>query len=169
MDREAPAPSHVDGQYVIGRWTRDFSGNSGAQAQAYFDRSYRRIPSSFKEDLRIYDFDFQQHFPLGGWNALIWGTGYRLMDDAVTNSPAIAFLPGDKTLNLYNAFLQDQITVIPEKVKLTLGSKVEHNDYSGLRLIGGPDFTAASHPEFGPEAGRNEVPRSVSGRATCRF
>ncbi|MDB5050207.1 MAG: hypothetical protein JWO30_3278 [Fibrobacteres bacterium] len=135
LDQDTPSPTAVDGQYLIGRWTRDYSQESGIQAQVYFDRSARTIPAIFGEDLQIYDFDFQHRLRLGDRNALIWGTGYRFMRDDVVNSPALAFVPGHKDLSLFNGFLQDQIMLIPERLRLIVGSKLEHNDYSGFEVM----------------------------------
>lgn len=130
------APGHVavDGQNLLGRWTRTFSAESDLQVQAYFDRTWRRIPNQFAEDLKTYDLDFQHHFPLGERQVVTWGAGYRLMVDDVANTPALAFLPGRRDMQLFSGFLQDEIALIPQRLSLTLGSKIEHNDYSGVEV-----------------------------------
>jgi iron complex outermembrane recepter protein len=135
LDQDLPAPTHADGQNIMVRWTRAFSDLSGIQAQAYFDRSMRLIRDRFREDLDSYDFDFQHHLPLGDRNALLWGGGYRLMQDEVGNSTAIAFLPADRALNLFSGFLQDDMILIKDWLKFTLGTKLEHNDYSGFEWM----------------------------------
>src|SRR6185503_4138461 len=101
---------------------------------AYFDRTWRRIPNQFTEDLKTYDLDFQHRFPLGTRQSIIWGAGYRLSQDEVGNRPALAFLPDRRNLQLFSGFLQDEITLIPERLQFTLGSKIEHNDYSGVEV-----------------------------------
>jgi iron complex outermembrane receptor protein len=37
-------------------------------------------------------------------------------------------------LQLYSGFVQDEITVVPERVEFTIGTKLEHNVYSGLEV-----------------------------------
>ena len=150
-----PGSITADGQYLLGRWTRTFSERADVQVQAYLDRAVRDIPGLFGEDLQTYDFDFQHRFPLGARNSLVWGAGYRLMQDRVENSPSLAFLPADKDLQLSNFFAQDQFTVWPELVNLTFGSKVEHNDYSGFDIM--PSLRVAVTPNE-----RNTVWGSVS-------
>src|SRR5690606_35835382 len=53
-----PKSSAIDGQNVMGRWTRTFSENSGMIVQAYFDRAWRiDIPSGIRDVLFTYDLD----------------------------------------------------------------------------------------------------------------
>jgi len=129
-------PGHVtvDGQNLLSRWTRAFSAESDLQVQAYFDRTWRRIPNQFAEDLKTYDVDFQHRFPLGERQSIVWGAGYRVMQDDVANTPVLAFLPGRRNLQLVSGFLQDEITIVPERLQFTLGTKLEHNDYSGVEI-----------------------------------
>jgi iron complex outermembrane receptor protein len=54
------------------------------------------------------------------------------MDDKLTNLQLLAFLPAHKQLYLYSAFLQDDIMLIKERLHFTIGSKIEHNSYTGF-------------------------------------
>ena len=81
--------------------------------------------------LNTYDVDFQHHFHLFGWNNIVWGVGYRYTQDNVANSPNLQFLPAHFNENLYSGFLQDELK-LHENLFLTLGSKIEHNDYTGF-------------------------------------
>jgi len=126
--------SELSGGNVLSRWSHSFSENSSLQLQLYYDRTRRHMPGTFSEDLATYDFDAQHRFPLGDRNDLVWGLGCRLIEDHVGNSAALAFLPAHKTLHLYSAFVQDEITLIEDRLHLTLGSKFEHNDYTGFEF-----------------------------------
>ena len=133
---EQPGQSEVklDGENILGRWTRTFSEDSDLNVQMYFDRTWRDAPGTFAEDLKTYDFDFQDRFPLGERQGITWGAGYRFMPDHVRNSAALAFLPPDRDMPLYSGFLQDEIALVPDRLKLTLGTKLEHNDFSGFEV-----------------------------------
>ena len=124
----------MDGQNLLGRWTHTISDTSDLTVQTYFDRTWRDISGSFAEDLKTYDFDFQFHFALGQRQSVTWGAGYRLMQDAVKNGPGIAFIPPDKNMQLFSGFVQDQIALVPDDLELTLGTKLEHNDFSGFEV-----------------------------------
>jgi iron complex outermembrane receptor protein len=54
------------------------------------------------------------------------------MDDRLTNLALFAFLPAHKELYLYSAFVQDEMELIKERLRLTIGSKIEHNSYTGF-------------------------------------
>ncbi|MCX6953014.1 MAG: TonB-dependent receptor, partial [Verrucomicrobia bacterium] len=58
----------------------------------------------------------------------------RFVQDDVANTPANAFLPPRVGRSLFGAFVQDEIALGKEWLHLTLGTKVEHNDYTGFEL-----------------------------------
>jgi iron complex outermembrane receptor protein len=124
----------VDGQNVLARWSHVISDTSDLSIQAYFDRTWREVPDSFAEDLKTYDLDLQHRFALGEQQSVTWGGGYRLMADQVQNSAALAFIPPDRNMQLFSAFVQDEIMLVPDRLQLTLGTKMEHNDFSGFEF-----------------------------------
>jgi iron complex outermembrane receptor protein len=63
----------------------------------------------------------------------VWGAGLRDQRDRTTGSAFFAFVPADSRLRLANTYLQDTIA-LSERVKLTLGAKLEHNNYTGLEV-----------------------------------
>jgi iron complex outermembrane receptor protein len=129
-----PTPGHIDlsGGNILGRWTKRFSASSDLQIQAYYDRTNRDIPQTFGEKLDTLDLDIRHRFNLARGHDVVWGFGYRYTNDHVDNSPALAFLPPHLTQNLVTAFIQDEVTVVENRLHLALGSKFEHNDYTGF-------------------------------------
>jgi len=124
----------VNGQNLIARWTHSFSGTSGLAVQAYFDRTYRNIKSQgFIDELNTYDIDLTHNFFIGKRNKIVWGLGYRVADDKI-NTILNDFVPADRALKLVSGFVQDQVTLIPEHLELTLGTKVLHNDYVNVEF-----------------------------------
>ena len=111
--------------------------------QVYYDRTYLKdpIPRSdafehfgyLTDDLSTYDVSFQDRFHVLEWNNIVWGLGYRFTQDLVENAPSLAFIPEHFDENLYNVFLQDEIK-LHEKLLFTLGTKVEHNVYTGFEF-----------------------------------
>jgi len=124
----------VDGQNLLGRWSHIISDTADLSVQTYFDRTWRQIPNLLDDELKTYDLDLQLRFGLGARQSVTWGAGYRLMDDDVRNSPAIAFFPSNRNIQLFSGFVQDEITLIPDRLQLTLGTKLEHNDFSGVEV-----------------------------------
>ncbi|MFZ5561368.1 MAG: TonB-dependent receptor plug domain-containing protein [Pseudomonadota bacterium] len=119
----------IDGGNLTGRWTRRLSERADLQLQLYFDRTRRDIPGVFGETLETHAADFQHHLRLGARHDLVWGLGYRYSRDDVVNSAQLAFLPAGVEQEWLNGFLQDEIALLPERLYLTLGSKLERGAY----------------------------------------
>lgn len=123
----------LSGVNLLARWNRTLQDGSALQVQGYYDKIHRAYPRTFSETLDTYDIDAQHRFRLGASHEIVWGGGYRLMQDRVTNSPTLAFLPERKNLRLANGFIQDSIA-LRERLQLTVGAKVENNSYTSLEV-----------------------------------
>jgi iron complex outermembrane receptor protein len=124
----------MNGANLLTRWSHPLAENSDFQLQIYYDRTFRQIPDSFGETLDTYDVDFEYRLPVGRANDLSLGTGYRLQQDNITNTPSQAFLPPHIGLNSFNLFGQDKIALIPDRLHLTVGTKLEHVYFAGWEL-----------------------------------
>ncbi len=129
----SPGEIGFSGKNVIAKWGHTVSANSDVGAQMYYDRTHRDIPGTFGEDLDIYDVDLQQRALLGRHD-VVWGVGYRLINDRVANSPGLAFLPAHVARQWFTAFVQDELALVAERLHVTLGTKIEHNDYTGFEI-----------------------------------
>jgi iron complex outermembrane receptor protein len=78
-----------------------------------------------------FDMEFQHNLQAGQRNAVTWGLDYRLVKDELTDFNGASFSPAGRATQLFSAFLQDQFS-ITDDLRLTVGSKIEHNDYSGF-------------------------------------
>ena len=78
-----------------------------------------------------FDMEFQHNLQAGQRNAVTWGLDYRMVADKLTDFNGVSFSPASRETQLFSAFLQDQFS-ITDDLKLTVGSKIEHNDYSGF-------------------------------------
>lgn len=134
IDQRAQDDIGVSGHNLLGRWTQAVGAGSEVQFQTYWDRTHRDIPGAIVEDLDTVDVDLQHRFPLVGRQTVIWGLGWRRYADSVTNSPAQAFIPGDIDRDQYGGFLQDEIVLVPATWTVTLGSKLERNEYTGWEV-----------------------------------
>jgi iron complex outermembrane recepter protein len=48
--------------------------------------------------------------------------------------PTIAFVPPDQTDDLFSAFAEDTVSLVPGRLRLTAGTKIERNDYSDFEI-----------------------------------
>jgi iron complex outermembrane receptor protein len=135
----------VSGANVLARWTHVHNDQSDWTLQLYFDQ-YRRDRWMIFTRVNTIDADFQHRFPLGPHHRIIWGAGYRqVADELLGDGFALSYSPQKRTRDLYSGFVQDEITLVDDRLYLTLGSKFEHNDFTGFeyqpsaRLLWSPD------------------------------
>jgi len=121
------------GGNVLGRWTHRFEGDSELQVQLYFDHTEREnlVP---EEDRDTFDIEAQHRFQLGRCQEITWGLGYRWSGDMMTTNFGLFFGDPSRSVNVYSAFVQDEITLVRDRLRLTLGSKFEHNDFTGFEV-----------------------------------
>ncbi|MDD2499573.1 MAG: TonB-dependent receptor [Geobacter sp.] len=129
--RETTARSN--GINLLSRWQRTFSDTDSLSLQLYYDH-YQRDMLVLGEIHDTADLDLQHRFRLGSRQDIVWGIGYRYSQDSLTNSPYIIFDNGNKGTSLFSGFIHDEITLLPEKLSLILGARLEHNDYSGFEI-----------------------------------
>ena len=118
------------GGYLLARWNRTFSTDSNLRLQLYYDRKeYKDLNSEVRD---TYDLDFQHRFSRAVRHDIVWGAGYRFTTDATKASFNLSFDPARRGDHLFSAFAQDEIALVPHRLSLSLGSKFEHNDYTGF-------------------------------------
>ncbi len=128
---------------IVGHWSQ--AGDRGAKTavQVYLDQASDNVPTT-RYSHNSMDLDFQRQLPTSHGHSLVWGLGYRYGSDEAVPSPLFTFNPAKRYYSLYSAFLQDEI-VLKHHLRLVLGSKFEHNDFSGfeyqpnVRLAWTPD------------------------------
>ena len=125
--------SQISGGNLLGRWTRELSGGGQVSLQTYYDRT-NRDTSIFGERRDTFDVDLQHRFTWGERQTFVWGGGYRFGSDELENHFDISMRPAQRSTNLFNTFLQDEIALVKERLVLTLGSKLEHNESTGWEL-----------------------------------
>lgn len=124
--------SPLNGQNILGRWTRTLSERSDLALQVYYDRYYREdVPTVSYDKMNTADIDFQHRFAIKLRQSIVWGLGYRFVkDDAnYTNIASAGILPRHKRLDLFNGFIQDEIQ-LTSNLRLTAGTKLTHNVYT---------------------------------------
>jgi iron complex outermembrane receptor protein len=145
----------ASGANLVGRWTRLLGPESQLSLQAYFDNTFRD-QTNFEEIRNTGDLDLQHRIGLRWRQELIWGLAYRVTSDQTSGPPTVEFDPRDRTDHLVSGFLQDEITLVPERLRVALGTKLEHNDYSGFEIqpSGRLLWTPATHHTVWASAAR---------------
>lgn len=125
---------HNEGGNIRFRWDRTFSEQSSIMLQTYYDRHRSQLLPIGKFDAESFDVDLQYRFPLFDRHQLTWGAHYRLYHNKVFDSPLLTFSPRNQTNHLIGTFIRDDITLIPDRLMFTIGSRFEHNDFTGMEI-----------------------------------
>lgn len=124
------AKETLRGANFLSRWTRELE-DSSFKFQAYYDRVETENGLPFSSQGDQLDLDFQHNFLIGDRQNFSWGWDYRFVefkfgDSDIQRSPAVT------SSHLAGFFVHDEITIVPKRWSVILGSKFEHNEYSGF-------------------------------------
>ena len=122
-------------------WDLDRSDHSRFSARVYYDFIDRDVGED-KTEHREFDIEFQ-HTLTSERNELVWGLQYRRFVENLFGDFSWSMVPDRRTDELFGAFVQDHIH-LSSVFHLTLGSKIEHNDYTGVEVQ--PGVRAAWQP-----------------------
>jgi iron complex outermembrane receptor protein len=128
-----PNNGYNSGGDLLGRWNHSFL-HSSTSLQMYYDRTNIADPTVFGDHESVYDIDFQHDIHLGESQELVWGLGYRSIQDSNGSSFTVALLPDHSSLNQYSAFVQDEVSLLNNRMHITVGSKFEHNPFTGFEF-----------------------------------
>jgi len=132
---QLPTSEEFYGHYVMARWQQRQSADSTTALRVYWDQHNRRSPAldiSYKVD--SIDVDFQHNYRLNSMHYWVWGAGVRFNHNNYQPSLYIALSPKERTDRIYSLFVQDEISLLPNRLKLTLGSKFEHNPVTQFEI-----------------------------------
>ncbi len=126
----AETPAITKGDNFLVNWKRENSSTSQFQLQTYYDHTWRNFGNTFTEDVKTLDIEAQNYHQLGSRHELNYGTGARLIAHKMNNLELFGFFPAYKNLYVFNTFLQYDFMLIPDKLKYTIGTKLEYNSYT---------------------------------------
>ncbi len=129
-----PVTALASGGDLLGRWTHIYSDRSDLAVEATYNQTHRMDPAVLTEDRKTFDLDAQYRLGVGDRQNLTLGGGYRVSADEIGGTFHVSFDPAQRADQLFSAFAQDEITLVDKRLTLTVGTKFEHNDYSGFEL-----------------------------------
>lgn len=129
-----PEMENMDGRPtsfdVQAKWTRSLSDTSQISLQA-FETHTQRIEDGIDARDSTSDIEFQDSFALGARNSILWGIEGRSITDRITGSEVFSFNPERRDEFLTAGFVSDDITLIPERLTLSAGTKIEKYSFTG--------------------------------------
>ena len=130
------------GQNLLARWTRQLDEGSAIRVQAYYD-FFERNFLLVGDSLETFDLEAQYNLTAGA-HQLVAGAGIRTTrDQFINNLNAFQLSPTTRRLWVYNAFVQDRISLNSE-LSVIVGLKAEQTSFTGVELL--PNLRAAWQP-----------------------
>jgi iron complex outermembrane recepter protein len=135
----SPGPVNIDGVvplsggFLQSTWDHVFSARSDTSLQISFDR-YKR-DDVLMEHRKTLAIEFKNHFAWSTRQDFVWGVSYSNTDSDTHGNLSFLLNPANVNMQLFSLFLQDEIALIPDKLWLTVGTKLDHNYYTGFSLL----------------------------------
>ncbi|NEV62440.1 TonB-dependent receptor plug domain-containing protein [Thiorhodococcus minor] len=127
----------LDGGDVMLQW--DHVRPSGATDSLRLSYERGRLETGagselISEDLDTIDTEYRHRFVPWDRHDLNWGLGYRWYRSRIQGSALNGADPANRVFDLFSTFVQDEITLLDARWYLTLGAKIEHNDFTGWEI-----------------------------------
>lgn len=121
------------GANILGHWTHRATDDSEWSLRSYLDH-YNRNEAHFEQQVTTADIQFRNNRMLDDRNTFVWGGGARYIMADSEDSFGNAIGNGSVSRHLVNLFAQNEYALIPDKLYVTLGSKLEHNPFTGVEI-----------------------------------
>ena len=125
------------------KWHHQISERASTDAQLYWDTSTRDLPL-YREIRSSWDLELRNRIELGRHD-LNWGVGGRRQGDRWNDSLNLVVEPDEQAEAIYHSFAQDDIAVT-DALKLTFGTRLEWNTYTGWEVQPSARFFYAPQP-----------------------
>jgi iron complex outermembrane receptor protein len=118
--------------FLLTRWNRKQRSGGEFDVRFFYDRNrqYDGLGHDKDESIETADIEFNQRLKVLRQHDLVWGGGFRQVRDRVEPAFDSWFVPVSRTARTYNGFVQDEIALLHDSVRLTAGSKFEWNSFS---------------------------------------
>ncbi|MEO7272392.1 MAG: TonB-dependent receptor [Vicinamibacterales bacterium] len=126
-----PGENHVG--HVVGRWTRSLANGGSWQVQSFADvAAYHQPFADYSR--QVFDVDTQYHRGRHGRHDIVAGAGYRLGQDRYDGILGYTLMPINGRSQLMTVFAQDEISLVPTRVAVTLGTQAQYDSAAGAGL-----------------------------------
>ena len=125
---------YSNGGHILVRVRQDTSEDQSWTLQAYYDRFKLTNVDGVQVRRDTVDLDYRRRHVLDKQHDLQWGLGFRYWDDRTRSGLDTSFRPRSKTNGVTTAFIQDTLTLAADELFLMIGSKFEHNEFTGFEF-----------------------------------
>jgi iron complex outermembrane receptor protein len=126
------SPVRSRGANLLGRWHHVVSDDTYVDGQTYWNHGKNDRPQE-RETLDTWDAELTAGTRVGTRQDFTAGLGYRITEGSL-RAGVFTFSPDSVRTHLFSVFAQDQITLVPDRWVATVGSRLEHNSFTGWEL-----------------------------------
>ncbi len=138
------APAHLSGGFLQSVWNHTFSPRNGTALEISYD-SYQR-DDALRDGRKTVNAGLQHHFQWGERHNILWGLGIRYSSADSEGNFFVNLNPVSDTSYQFNSFVQDEIALLPDRLYLTVGTKLERDDYTGWAPMPSARLAWQIHP-----------------------
>ena len=118
---------------MLGRWTHKSSDNLDLSLQATYDHLGRSEFNGLTLEWQQTALDAGLRWKASDTHEFNIGVGGRIMHDTLTGNSVLFQLANPVNTDRWvSGYIQDDITLIPDRLRLTIGSKLESNNFTGF-------------------------------------
>ena len=122
--------------FLLTQWNRKRSNGSEFDLRFFYDhnRQSDALGHDKIQTIETADFEFNYHLRVHDRHDLVWGGGIRQVLDRIQPDFNSFFVPESYRARTYNGFVQHEVRLKGEAIRLTTGSKFERNSFSGFEI-----------------------------------
>ena len=138
----------LSGSHLQGRFESLRDDGSEVTIQAYLTQRLLEADYILREERTTADLDIQYRLAPIGSHEILVGANYRNSRDTISNaSKYVSFNSRHEDFQLSSIFINDEITVIPKLLQVTLGARLEYNNLTGSALQPTARFLWTPNPQ----------------------
>ena len=119
---------------ILGRWRGEDSPTEWWQLQTYYSYSDRVGIGGLEEKRHTVNVDYRNATRFDDSTEFLWGLELNQTWDEIEDGPQISFDPGTRSSTRISGFAQSTIELKENLWHLMVGSKFEHNNYTGFEI-----------------------------------
>jgi iron complex outermembrane receptor protein len=123
----------MEGLNLAARWEDHPSDSKESSFQASIEKM-RLEHILIDEDRTTVDLDYTERFAFRERHDIVWGGGVRFSSDSIDGSRYLRIRDKSRFSSLLRFFVNDEITLSPDRLQLILGGALEHNQYTGYEF-----------------------------------
>ena len=117
---------------ILVRGRRRWRAETETEVQLYYD-VYDREEAILQGRIHNADLDVKQQLRWGR-HRLVLGSGYRRTWDDIDSTFTAWVTSPSRTTHLFSGFAHDDIDLVAERLRVSIGAKVEHNSFTGFEV-----------------------------------